>query len=243
MSTRKFKPGLVPTLVTLILLPIFIRLGFWQLDRAEQKRSMQTRYEQRAQLPSFHLEPRVGDGDEMEYRRVYVRGIFESKEQILIDNKIHKGKVGYYVVTPLKMNGSNQYVLINRGWVQASPDRNELPDIAVPDKMVTIHGVLVKPRQDIFMISDKNRESMAWPARMQWLDLKEIEKAGKKSFYPFAVLMDADAPDGYVREWGKVNLDPNKNTSYAMQWFSFAVLLVIIYIGVNLKRTEQTNPE
>lgn len=236
MIQRTFKPGLVPTIVTIILLPIFIRLGYWQLDRAEQKRDIQTRFEQRVQLPAFRLDPKVSADDELEYRRVYVRGVFDQKHQILVDNKVHKGKVGYYVITPLRMNNSNKYVLINRGWIAAKPYRHELPDINVTDKLVTIHGRLVRPRIDIFMISDKNRESMDWPARMQWLDLKEIEKATMRDFYQFAVLMDADAPHGYTREWGKTKLDPVKNDSYAAQWFSFAVLLIILYIGINLKK-------
>lgn len=143
MSQRKFKPGLVPTLVTIILIPVFIRLGYWQLDRAEQKRHMQQSYEQRTRLPSFRLEKRVDAKDELEYRRVYVRGVFDEKHQVFVDNKVHKGKVGYYVVTPLRMTGSDKYVLINRGWVPAGVYRHELPDISVTSKMVTIHGVLV----------------------------------------------------------------------------------------------------
>lgn len=239
MSKRKFIPGLVPTLLTLILIPIFIRLGYWQLERADQKREMQTRYEQRTNMPGFRLEPKVRSSHDIEYRRVYVRGVFDPKHQFLIDNRVLNGKVGYHVVTPLKMSNSNRYVLINRGWVQASPYRNELPDIPVSTKMVTIHGVLVKPEPDVFTLGDRNREGTEWPARMQWLDLKVIEKATSKEFYPYAVLMDADAPDGYAREWGKVDLDPDKSVGYAMQWFSFAIVLLIIYIVVNLKKTEQ----
>ena len=238
-GSRRFKPGLVPTLVTLVLLPIFIRLGFWQLDRAEQKRDLQRNYAQRTALPSFRLEPRVKGRGELEYRRAYVRGTFDNEHQILIDNKIHKGQVGYYVITPLKMADSDQYVLINRGWLAAGKTRSELPNITTTDQLVTIHGVLVKPRRDIFMISDKNRDTNGWPARLQWLDVKEFARDTKLEVYPFALLMDADAPHGYAREWGKSNLDPDKNTSYAMQWFSFAILLVIIYIVVNFKKTAE----
>ena len=236
-SRRRFKPGLVPTLVALILLPIFIRLGFWQLERAEQKRELQVGYEQRAGLPSFRLEPRVKARGELEYRRVYVRGTFDSQHQILIDNKIHKGQVGYYVITPLKMADSEQYVLINRGWIKAGKTRNELPDIAATDQLVTIHGVLVKPRRDIFMISDRNSDTSGWPTRLQWLDVQEFIKGTQFDVYPYALLMDADAPHGYAREWGGIKVEPDKNTGYAMQWFSFAILLVVIYIAVNFKKT------
>ena len=86
------------------------------------------------------------------------------------------------------------------------------------------------------MISDENRDTTGWPARMQWLDTKEFEKDTGYKVYPFAILMDGDAPHGYVRDWGNRKLDPVKNTSYAMQWFSFAILLIIIYIVVNFKK-------
>lgn len=177
--------------------------------------------------------------DELEYRRVFVRGTFDDDHQILIDNKIHKGRVGYYVITPLKMVDSDQYVLINRGWLPAGKTRSELPDIKVTNRHVTIHGVLVKARRDIVMISDVNRDNSGWPARLQWLDIKEFVKDTKFNVYPFALLMDADAPHGYVREWGKAKLDPDKNTAYAMQWFSFAILLMIIYVVVNFKKVTE----
>lgn len=236
MSSRRFKPGLLPTLVTLVLLPIFIRLGFWQLERAEEKQVLQDSYAQRKVLPAFRLEPKVGASDELEYRRVYVRGRFDPNHQILIDNKIYKGQVGYYVVTPLLMTGSEQYVLINRGWVPAGKTRAELPDIKVTEGHVTIYGVMVKSRPDILMISDKNRDTSGWPARLQWLDTEEFARDTKRKVYPYIILMDADAKHGYSRDWGSINLDPDKNTSYAWQWFSFAVLLVIIYFVVNLKK-------
>lgn len=238
MSNRRFKPGLVPTLVTVILLPVFIKLGFWQLERAEQKRVMQDGLEQRRSMPAFRLEPRVGAGEELEYRRVYVRGRFDPDHQILIDNKIYKGRAGYYVVTPLRMTGSDQYILVNRGWLAAGKTRQELPAIDVVKNHVTIYGVLSKSRPDIMPISDKNRDTSGWPARMQWLDTEEFARETKRKVYPYIVLMDADAPHGYSRNWGSINLDPDRNTSYAWQWFSFAALLVIIYIVVNLKKTK-----
>lgn len=238
-SSRRFKPGLLPTLATLVLIPIFIRLGFWQLDRAEEKRELQTRYERRTELPAFRLESRVSAKDELENRRVFVRGTFDEKHQVLIDNKVHNGRAGYYIITPLKMVGSDQYVLINRGWVPAGKTRSDLPDIHVTKQHVTIHGVLTRSRRDIVMISDQNREASGWPARYQWFDIKEFIKDTKFNVYPFAMLMDADAPHGYVREWGKTKLDPDKSTAYAMQWFSFALLLVIIYVVVNFKKVTE----
>lgn len=238
MSSRRFKPGLVPTLVTLVLLPIFIRLGFWQLERAGQKQDLKNSYAQRKGLPAFRLEPGVGAADELEYRRIYVRGTFDPAHQILLDNKVYKGRVGYYVITPLLMAGSDQYVLINRGWVPAGKSRSELPAIDVPGSRVTIYGVLVRPRQDIVMLSDRNRDRPGWPARLQWLDIQEFIKDTRRKVYPFVVRMDIDAPHGYIRDWGGNRLDPDRNTSYAMQWFSFAALLVIIYIIVNLKKID-----
>ena len=138
------------------------------------------------------------------------------------------------------MAETDQYILVNRGWLPAGQFRDELPDISVTEKLVTVHGVLVRPRRDIFMISDKNRESDQWPLRLQWLDREEIARLAGLNLYPFAILMDADGANGYTREWGTVDLDPDKNTSYAMQWFSFAVVLVLIYIFVNLKKQEES---
>ena len=99
---RRFRPAILPTLLTLILLPVFIRLGFWQLDRAEQKEAIELRLQQRAQQPSFLLEQVVQDLSGFEYRPVYVSGFYDHEHQILVDNCVYQGQAGYHVLTLLK---------------------------------------------------------------------------------------------------------------------------------------------
>jgi len=236
MSSYRFRPGLITSLVALVALPTFIWLGFWQLERTAEMQGMQQQFEQRVDLPTLRLGPKARAHDDLEYRRVFVRGRWDAEHQILIDNKTHQGQAGYYVITPLKMTGSDQYILINRGWLPAGNSRTELPEIDVIDRQVTVHGVLHKSRRDIYMISDKNRDISGWPARYQWLDIDEFARETKFKVYPFVVLMDADAPYGYSRQWKPLNVDSDKNTRYAMLWFSFAILLVIIYFVVNIKK-------
>lgn len=244
MSIRRFKPGLVPTLVTLILLPILLRLGFWQIDRAEEKSHIQQLFEQRGQMSAFNMADGIsGDIEAMKYRRTRVTGEYDSERQILLDNKVHHQAVGYHVLTPLLINGGNQAILVNRGWVHGGLDRSVLPDIAAPAGQLEINGVISIPSSKVFTLSEYNRAGNSWPAVYQWIDFADYEKASGLKILPVIILLDPQVEGGFAREWSKVNLKPEKNISYAVQWFALALALLIIYIVVNLKKVKGSSDE
>lgn len=243
MKIKQFKPGLVPTLIFLLLFPILLRLGFWQLDRADEKRHIQLLFEQRAQLSALEVKSDLAISNDLKYRRVVVSGTYDVNHQILLDNKVYKQTVGYHVLTPLKIKNSNLAILVNRGWVKGSLDRRILPEISTPVQSVKINGVFSLPGSNYFTDSEYNRDGDNWPAVYQRVDYQDIEKATGLSLIPVIILQDPNDAHGYVRAWSKVNLKPEKSTSYAVQWFSLAFALLVIYIVVNLKKVERTSNE
>mgnify|MGYP000595388326 CR=1 FL=1 len=243
MSKRQFKPGLIPTIVTLIMLPILVRLGFWQIDRAKEKEQIQTMYEQRAQLPAIDITQRITDNIEsIHYRRVVVTGKFDVKHQILLDNKVHDQVVGYEVLTPLIISATKA-VLVNRGWIAGSADRRILPKYETPTGRQKINGVISIPSSKLIHFSDYNRDASRWPAVYQWIDFKDMRQATKLPLLPFTIREDPKGPHGFVREWAKVNLLPERSESYAVQWFVMAFVLLGIYIGVNYKKVGPDSDE
>lgn len=238
MMIRQFKPGFVPTLVVLIVFPILMRLGFWQLDRADEKRQIQILFEQRGQTSPLQLNGDLLISDDLKYRRAVVSGTYDVRHHILLDNKVHDQKVGYHVLTPLKMENENKAVLINRGWVKGSLDRRVLPEIKTPPGKLKINGVISIPSSNIFTDSEYNRDGAIWPAVYQWIDFEDMEKATGLKLLPVIIQQDRNDAGGFVRSWSKVNLKPEKSTSYAVQWFTLAVALLVIYIVVNLKKVE-----
>lgn len=234
-----FSPRLWPSLITLALLPVLISLGFWQLSRTEEKRQILTQQQEKKQLPQLTIDAQERTQQEVEYRRLIVTGNYIPEYQVLIDNKVYQGQVGYYIVTPLKIVNSDKVILINRGWVKATHSRDVLPDIETPQGQVTLTGVAKYRPKDVASLGSGNRLGNAWPALVRWIDIDKLAEDMRLNLKSYLFLQDKLPEDQYKREWVFVNSPPEKNFSYAVQWFSLATALLLIYIFVNTKRSKE----
>lgn len=240
IGNYQFKPKWFPAVLTLVLLIILARLGFWQLDRAEEKRNILFNQQQKLKLPVITVTDLETDTEKLKFRRVQIKGIFDPRYQMFIDNKIHHGKPGYLVVTPFKVNNSDTYVLVNRGWVPMNLDRKILPNIESPKTIVSISGqVKIDPR-DVADFGSGNRSNQGWPAVVRWVDITAFSNETKFKVQPFLLLLSKDQEHGFIREWKFVTLPPEKSTSYAMTWFSLAFVLLIIFFGVNTQKVKSS---
>lgn len=236
----EFKPGWKITILTVIALPVLIRLGIWQLHRAEEKRQIIQSQQEKMDAPVYRLVSHIDNPAELEYRRIQVTGTFDTRHILFLDNKIHLGKPGYDVVIPFRIAGTDDYVLVNRGWVVMNPDRRILPSVSTPESSVTINGVAKLNPKDVADFGSGNRANTGWPAVVRWPDIGAIEKETGISLEPFILLESAQESSGFVREWVFVNAPPEKSQSYAVQWFTFALIVLILYIVLNSKRVNST---
>ncbi|MGD8926248.1 MAG: SURF1 family protein, partial [Thioalkalispiraceae bacterium] len=232
----QFTPKIIPTLVTLVLLPVLISLGIWQLHRADEKREILAKQEARHDMPPIDIDDKNETRDKLEFRRLQVVGKFLKEYLILVDNKVHQGQAGYYVVTPLRIKGTDTAVLVNRGWVKATNSREVLPDVSTPSDDLTIRGTAKYDTKDIFTFGDENRLGKDWPALVRWIDIKALARDIPYKLKPFLILQEPGATQEFVREWTFVNSSPDRNMSYAAQWFTLAAALLIIFFVVNTKR-------
>ena len=239
MGKYQFKPKLVPTIGTILLLPVFISLGFWQLNRAEEKRQILDLQQKRLAMPVLPVKQLPDKLSDIEYRKLSIIGRFLNEYHIYIDNKIHSGQVGYQVITPLSLSGSDTVILVNRGWIKSTGDRRQLPKVAPVEGEVKILGTIKVRTKDIAGFSKHNRLGNEWPALVLWPDPEQLDQDIPGEVARFVLLQDKEPQDQFTREWVFINSSPEKSISYAMQWFSFAVLLMIIYLFVNIKRVEQ----
>lgn len=240
IANYNFRPRLIPTLLVLLLLPILIRLGFWQISRAQEKREIIASQHERMALPPEVITASMTKRADLQYRRLQVTGKFIDKFQIFIDNKISRDRVGYDVVTPLQIGDSSRYVLVNRGWVPMGQSRADLPRVNTPQTSVTITGIAKFNTKDVVSFGDANRSNSGWPAVVRWVDIKALAQETKLKFVPFMLLLEPDSNYGFVRHWKFINMPPAKHMSYAVQWFAMALVLVIIYLIVNLKHVSKT---
>lgn len=233
-----FRPALWPTLVTVVLLGILLSLGFWQLDRAEQKRALLDKYHADSRDAVIKISPRLESIEAIEYQLAEVSGQYDTRHQFLLDNRTHGGRAGYHVITPF-MISNRQALLVNRGWIPIGAGRDVLPDVTVPTDRRRLLGKLKRVPEQVFMLGDEQVRT-TWPYRIQHIDIQALEAELGYSLSPFLLLLDPDQADGYVRDWHPLKFGPEKNVGYAVQWFGLAAALLLIYLFVNTRKSEKT---
>ena len=233
----EFTPGLLPTLVTVALLLLLFGLGKWQLERAAWKQALIDRELEISQQTPQPLLDVLAAGGVLDFRPVVARGRYDLDRQLLLDNRIHEGRPGYQVLTPLRLDGSDSIVLVNRGWLPLGRSRAELPALPGPDDVIPVSGSLARLPEKIFRLDDAEEPMSGWPQVIQHVEFGAIEQRLGDAVLPVILQLGNEQPHGFSRDWKPVyGIGPEKHTAYAMQWFTLALVLLIIYIGVNMKR-------
>lgn len=242
MRRYRFRPSLIPTLALLLLVPILAALGFWQLDRAEQKRAIQQEYDRRSQDAHAQIGGRIQQAEDLRFYRVIAQGTYEPQYQVLIDNRVHHGRAGYHVITPLRIVGSDVRVLVNRGWIPLGRTRDELPRFDTPEGVQKVTGVATVPRAKVFTLAETAPITGQWELLWQHVDMRRYADAVPFSVQPVVILLDPDNPSGgFVREWARLDAGIAVHQGYAVQWFALAAALIVIYIVVNLRRSDDNS--
>jgi surfeit locus 1 family protein len=186
----------------------FILLGNWQTRRADEKRALG------AQAQS-----------------VSVAGTFLPRYSVMLDNKLRQGKPGYEVVTPLRLAGSDLHVLVNRGWVQAPPTRDVLPEVRTPAGEVRIEGVALEhlPR---LLNMDPNEKGRV----RQTLQLPAFAAETGLRLEARVIEQHSPTDDGLLREWPRPDMGAERHEGYALTWYSFAALAVILGLVFSFRK-------
>lgn len=237
LGQLRFRPRLIPAIATLILLPILIRLGFWQLQRAQEKTLVLETYEQRRQSPEVNING-LKEVADMQHYPVKATGVYDVKQHLLLDNRVHNGRVGYQVITPLLLAGKEHALLVNRGWIPMGSTRQDLPDVATGTFELMVHGVAKHPSRPVFEVSREAAYEAGWPKVVQYVNTDELAGILGYPVMPFVLLLNPEESDGFVRDWKLLPMLPEKHVSYAWQWFGLSVMLLIFFIGVNIRRVK-----
>jgi surfeit locus 1 family protein len=237
---RQFRPALVPTLAAVVLIAGFCRLGFWQLDRAAEKRALFAAFDagQSSQPIAFSRWLAKHDG-RRRYGNVRLEGHFLGDRQILLDSMVHDGRPGYQVVTPFAARGQSALVLVNRGWVPQGDDRTRLPDVRVSSKNRVIVGQVADlPRPGLDIGAGTPAAGHDWPVRLEYPHYGDIQLLLGRNVMPLVIDLSPSQPDGYVRDWRPNVMGPRRHLGYAVQWFALALAVLVVYVAVNLRRVE-----
>ena len=187
-----------------------IALGNWQSRRADEKRTALARLE-----------------------RVAVVGEFVPRYTVYLDNKLRRGKAGYEVLTPLKLRGSGEHVLVNRGWVETGKTREVIPDVPTPSGELRIEGISLPRVERVLTL----REGGAGKLR-QTLDVEAFAAETGLRLERRVIEQHSSAPDGLARDWPPHEAGAEKNAAYAFQWYALAALAVILGLVLSFRKSE-----
>ena len=234
MATLKLDVEWRTAVFTAVLLPVFVSLGFWQLERADEKEALATAFEQRSAAPPQVVSSTLMEGDPelLAYLPVVAEGQFLPERHILLDNRIQGGRYGYEVVSVMSLP-TNQLLLVNRGWIAGDPARRALPDIPELTGPVTVSGHVYVAPGDPYLLAEQDLSGQ-WPLRLQALEMDKLsvaltERLGA-SLLPYPLRIDAGEPGSLAVDWQVVNVSPAKHLGYAVQWFTMAAALLLLFI-------------
>jgi surfeit locus 1 family protein len=233
LFTRRW---IITHILFVIVLIVLINLGFWQLRRLEQRRALNSAVEAGLNAPATELSGQTIAPAALHLHRVIVTGTFDNQENIAIMNRPFEGQAGMRLVTPLLIDGSDQAVLVDRGWIpldQTDPEQRRQYD---QPGVITIEGIAyqTQPQPDRALVPQDPIPGFGKDRRDQWfrVDIDRIEQQLPYPLLPVFIAQsageNADADTPPLRE-GRIELDEGSHLSYALQWFGFAAIAVIVY--------------
>jgi len=202
---------------------VFVFLGIWQIERAANKEGLLQAFNSEQESPPIRLTSQSPD-----WSRVFVDGIFDSSRQILIDNQIHKGKVGYKIFTPFRFD-DNKIVLVDRGWIAQGQSRSDLPQLNILEKKSRIIATVTSPEQGVLAGSELLTNE--WPRVSQTKAVEVIASAFKEPILDIVLVLDPGSSQ--ITEFIQIRpfaITPVKHYGYAMQWFTMSIVLLGMFL-------------
>jgi len=241
MGDFEFTPGIVGTFITVLLILLFVYLGFWQLSRMEEKKLLAENLKNRmnAEVIDFSqvTEAMIDrDINDFRFQRMTVSGQFLENRDILLDNQIFNGHAGYDVITPFLPTGSNTLILVDRGWIPWGEDRNELPKIQPILGNRTLVGTINQYAPGLKLGEEETTHHL-WPLRVQTVDYDDLEGVFKQPIAHFVLLLPTGSSEGFSIRPIYFGLPADRHLGYAVQWFTMAVAVLLYYLVVNLRST------
>ncbi len=234
-SDLQFHFRWIPTLLLALPVPIFVGLGLWQLDRAEQKAELAETLKARAEQAPLPLAGLVDDADEIHYRPITASGSYDKAGQFYIEGRRQGGKTGFHVITPLRQTGSDALLLVDRGWIPTLRDGSP-SEAPVPAGDLTISGEAEVPSPPALVLHGSNDAALGWGNRWPYLTVDLFAATTDSPVQPVVLLLDAHEANGFVRKWKRPMPNPAMHQGYAVQWFGFALIALVLYLRLSFER-------
>jgi surfeit locus 1 family protein len=227
-----FAPGLVPTIAAAAVIALTAYLGLWQAHRAGEKLARQAEYEARMNEPTVQLTGATDAAVPLVYRHVRAAGRWLAERQVFVDNKVHAGRAGFEVVTPLEVAGGHAAVLVNRGWIERDAGYPHPPRAPVPAGEVVVTGIATEPPARFLELGPGAIEGNVF----QNLTVERFRQwSGGLPVLPFVVLADTPGT-GLAAVTEQPDAGVEQHRQYEATWFLLAATTLVLWVALNLKR-------
>lgn len=231
------RPAAWVLVAALITAAVTARLGVWQLDRAAQKKALQSAIEQRRGLPMLDAAELARDAlsaPAQHHRSIRLRGRWVAEHTVYLDNRQMQGRPGFIAVTPLALPDGGA-VLVQRGWIARDlRDRTRVSAPSLPEGEVSVEGRIAPPPSRLYEF-----DAAALGPLRQNLDLESFALEIRLPLRPLSLLQGMPAgtqADGLQREWPVPGSDVHKHYGYAFQWFALSALTLVLYVWFQIIR-------
>ena len=221
------------TLIVVSVMAVFVRLGFWQLDRLEQRRAQNAQLVAVLEGEPLRLPEDEAPADELllENRDAIVAGTYDFEHQKLLILQTWGGRNGVNLITPLVLADGKTAVLIDRGWIpDAEVDAEIIASTYNQPPEVTIEGYIALPQ--ILTRQASNAESVRPENEIYRVDTNALAESIPYDLYDFYIIEPPAENDLEAFPYHKtrvIDLSEGPHLSYAIQWFLFALVLAVLH--------------
>lgn len=222
-------------------------LGWWQLDRAAQKKQLHLAAQAQGTAPMLeehtirpHLQAMEQDSTaaaQWLHRPIQLQGQWLEAETVYLDNRQMQGRPGFYVLTPLQL-ATGDVVLVQRGWIARNfQDRTALQAVTTPPSRVQVQGVLAGSPARLYALGPEQADAHhAQPRIQQNLSIQDYAKATGLALWPLTVVQTGVASEGLLRDWPQPSSGIATHHGYAFQWFAIAAVLAAMLLWFQFLR-------
>jgi surfeit locus 1 family protein len=222
----------VVTVAAVLTAALTFSLGQWQLNRAVAKIALQAAIDDQKRLPPLDNRALLAIKNiaEVTHRQVSLQGVWQDAHTVYLDNRPMGGKPGFWVVTPLALEGGRPWLLVQRGWIPRDfNDRTRLPAVSTPTGLVSVAGRMAPPPSKLYEF-----EGVQSGRIRQNLDVAAFSAEIGQPLLPASLLQTGPASEGLLRDWPEPALGVDKHYGYAFQWFGLCALAVGLYVWFQL---------
>lgn len=227
---------IITTLLVVMAVGVMARLGLWQLDRLEQRREFNQRVLAQVDAPPLDLNQSLPLDQlyDMEYRRVRVRGVYDPQNEVVLRNQVYQNQPGYHLLTPLRIEGSEYAILVDRGFVPMDQASAEQREQYVEIGTVEVQGRFLRPHVPRFA-GAPDPTLAPGETRLDAWNAVNLERIQQQTTYPLLsvylqVEVDPANTAGFpVAQVEQPDVSEGPHMGYALQWFAFAAILAVGY--------------